>query len=68
MDTVRLQESFRKQIEPATDLEQLLYVVMNSLQMSDQDKPWLNEAAPAANSPFGPQGIPGSGSPLGPMN
>jgi len=52
----------------AADLEQLLYVVMNSLQMSDQDKPWLNEAAPAANSPFGPQGIPGSGSPLGPMN
>jgi hypothetical protein len=52
----------------AADLEQLLYVVMNSLQMSEQDKPWLNEAAPAANSPFGPRGIPGSGTPLGPMN
>lgn len=33
-------------------LEELLYVVMNSLQMSSQDKPWLNEAAPA--SPLAP--------------
>ena len=43
----------------ATQLEQLLYVLMNSLQMSAQDKPWLNEAAPASippqgNTPFGP--------------
>jgi hypothetical protein len=51
----------------AADLEQLLYVVMNSLQMTEQDKPWLHEA-PAPPSPFGPQGIPGNGSPLGPMN
>lgn len=28
-------------------LEELLYVVMNSLQMSEQDKPWLNEHGPA---------------------
>lgn len=28
-------------------LEELLYVVMNSLQMSAQDKPWLNEPVPA---------------------
>ena len=34
-------------------LEELLYVVMNSLQMSAQDKPWLNEAAPS--SPLAPQ-------------
>lgn len=42
-------------------LEELLYVVMNSLQMSAQDKPWLNEAAPA--SPLAPQAAP----PFGPM-
>ena len=42
-------------------LEELLYVVMNSLQMSTQDKPWLNEAAPA--SPLAPQSAP----PFGPM-
>jgi hypothetical protein len=41
-------------------LEELLYVVMNSLQMSAQDKPWLNEAGPASSIapqsavPFGP--------------
>lgn len=34
-------------------LEEVLYVVMNSLQMSAQDKPWLNEAPPA--SPLGSQ-------------
>jgi hypothetical protein len=34
-------------------LEELLYVVMNSLQMSAQDTPWLNETAPA--SPLAPQ-------------
>jgi hypothetical protein len=27
----------------ASQLEQLLYVLMNSLQMGAQDKPWLNE-------------------------
>ena len=42
-------------------LEELLYVVMNSLRMSDGDKPWLNEAAPA--SPLAPQ----SGQSFGPM-
>ena len=40
-------------------LEELLYVVMNSLQMSAQDKPWLNEAAPS--SPLAPQGAPSYG-------
>ena len=30
----------------ASHLEELLYVVMNSLQMSATDKPWLNEVAP----------------------
>lgn len=39
----------------AARLEELLYVVMNSLQMSDSDKPWLNEAPPI--SPAGPQGL-----------
>ena len=38
-------------------LEELLYVVMNSLQMTAEDKPWLSEqgagmTAPAAG-PFG---------------
>ncbi len=54
----------------AADLDQLLYVLMNSLQMSAGDKPWLNEAAPAAPLPKGlqgHQGLPGI-SPLGPMN
>jgi hypothetical protein len=32
----------------AAHLEALLYVVMNSLQMTPADKPWLNEAMPAA--------------------
>lgn len=45
----------------ASQLEQLLYVLMNSLQMTAQDKPWLNEAIPA--SPLAPQTAP----PLGPM-
>ena len=45
----------------ATQLEQLLYVLMNSLQMTAQDKPWLNEAAPS--SPIVPQGT----APFGPM-
>ena len=45
-------------------LEELLYVVMNSLQMSSQDKPWLNEAAPA--SPLAPPSAPPSTSPFGP--
>jgi hypothetical protein len=34
----------------AAHLEELLYVVMNSLQMSSSDKPWLNEAAPQDNA------------------
>lgn len=34
----------------AAQLEQLLYVLMNSLQMSAEDKPWLNEALPAGAS------------------
>lgn len=42
-------------------LEELLYVVMNSLQMSAQDKPWLNEVAP------GPPIAPQSAQPFGPM-
>ena len=37
----------------AADLDQLLYVLMNSLQMSAGDKPWLNEAAPSAPLPNG---------------
>jgi hypothetical protein len=37
----------------ADDLEQLLYILMNSLQMTPQDKPWLNEASPS--SPLSPQ-------------
>jgi len=45
-------------------LEELLYVVMNSLQMSSQDKPWLNEATPA--SPLAPPSAPPSTSPFGP--
>jgi hypothetical protein len=45
----------------ASQLEQLLYVLMNSLQMSAEDKPWLNEAAPA--SPITPQGT----GPFGPV-
>lgn len=40
----------------AAELEQLLYVVMNSLQMSSGDQPWLNESAPA--SPLAPQAVP----------
>jgi hypothetical protein len=47
----------------ASKLEELLYVVMNSLQMSASDKPWLNEGAPQENP-----GIPGSQAPLGPVN
>ncbi len=46
-------------------LEELLYVVMNSLQMSAQDKPWLNEASPA--SPLSPQAAQPSAPPFGPM-
>ena len=42
----------------AANLEELLYVVMNSLQTTASDKPWLNEApalAPrGAGAPFGP--------------
>lgn len=44
----------------AAQLEQLLYVLMNSLQMSTEDKPWLNESSPPSQllpqgtAPFGP--------------
>ena len=38
----------------AADLEQLLYVLMNSLQMTAQDKPWLSE--PGASLPSVPSG------------
>lgn len=48
-----------------TRLEELLYVVMNSLQMSDQDKPWLNETAPA--SPIAPQSAQPPQAPFGPV-
>jgi len=51
----------------AADLQQLLYVLMNSLQMKAEDKPWLNEA-PATASPLAPQGFPGGGLPLVPQN
>jgi hypothetical protein len=44
----------------AAQLEQLLYVLMNSLQMTAEDKPWLNEAPQA----IAPPSIPGA--PLGP--
>jgi len=40
----------------ADDLEQLLYILMNSLQMTPQDKPWLNES-PASSLPA-PQPLP----------
>lgn len=39
-----------------SQLEQLLYVLMNSLQMSAGDQPWLNEPIPAAPMPIGPSG------------
>ncbi len=42
----------------AAHLEELLYVVMNSLQMTSSDKPWLDEAS----SPVMPT------APLGPVN
>ena len=44
----------------AAQLEQLLYVLMNSLQMTAEDKPWLNEAPPS----IAPASFPGA--PLGP--
>lgn len=51
----------------ASQIEQLLYVLMNSLQMTAEDKPWLNEAAPATAAP-GSSGAAGTqGAPLGPM-
>ena len=46
-------------------LEELLYVVMNSLQMSAQDKPWLNEVTPS--SPLAPQSAQPPTPPFGPM-
>lgn len=38
----------------AAQLEQLLYVLMNSLQMTAEDKPWLNEVPPTAIPPKDP--------------
>jgi len=46
----------------AAHIEELLYVVMNSLQMTPADKPWLNEAPSPSLSPAG------SGESLGPVN
>jgi hypothetical protein len=46
-------------------LEELLYVVMNSLQMNAQDKPWLNEASTA--SPLAPQSTQPPAPPFGPV-
>jgi hypothetical protein len=46
----------------AAQLEQLLYVLMNSLQMSPQDKPWLNEPGQSAG------GLPSMPSMGGPLN
>jgi len=40
----------------AARLEEVLYVVMNSLQMSATDKPWMNELAPPTASPTGVNG------------
>lgn len=48
----------------AAQLEQLLYVLMNSLQMSAQDKPWLSE--PGQSAPVMP-GLPRPPS-AGPLN
>lgn len=45
----------------AAQLEQLLYVLMNSLQMGAQDKPWLNE--PATSAPSMPR-LPSANGPL----
>lgn len=43
----------------SAELEQLLYVVMNSLQMSSGDQPWLNESAAASPlAPTAPQAAP----------
>lgn len=52
----------------AADLEQLLYVLMNSLQMTAEDKPWLNEAGAAtgSQSPLQPQTQPLQPGPFGP--
>ena len=47
----------------AAKLEQLLYVLMNSLQMSAQDKPWMSEQAAPAGLPQAP--APGFASPGG---
>ena len=40
----------------AARLEEVLYVVMNSLQMSAADKPWLNESVSQGASPLGANG------------
>jgi len=46
----------------AAHLEELLYVVMNSLQITASDKPWLNEAPSPSLIPAGASGS------LGPVN
>ena len=46
----------------AAHLEELLYVVMNSLQITASDKPWLNEAPSPSLAPAGARGS------LGPVN
>ena len=61
----------------AAQLEQLLYVLMNSLQMSPQDKPWLNEpgqntgglpSLPQTPQTRAPSSRPSLTAPLGPLN
>ena len=49
----------------AAQLEQLLYVLMNSLQMGNEDKPWLTE--PRASTQTQPQPPAGPMAPAGPV-
>jgi hypothetical protein len=51
----------------SSQLEQLLYVVMNSLQMTAQDKPWLHEATESQGQ-IGPNGFSPRQLPPGPLN
>ena len=43
----------------AANLEEILYVVMNSLQATSSDKPWLNEASAPGRAPAGQGGFHG---------
>jgi len=53
----------------AAQLQQLLYVLMNSLQMGSQDKPWMSEPGAATNGmPLLPSAGPRFTSPLVPAN